>query len=77
LIFFDIAEEDLIISLMSTQVMLVWEIVKPYREAEIAYRSAMMPDIPHDFLPHYDLRCGARRGRGWGCGGAGAELAAA
>ena len=55
LILFDIVEEDLIISLMSTQALQVWEIIEPYRSAELAYRrNTLPPNVPNAFLPHYE-----------------------
>jgi ferritin-like protein len=53
-IVFDIIEEDLIISLMGSQIMQVWVTMGPFIESERRYRQhAFPPDASTDFLPHF------------------------
>ncbi len=52
---YDIIKEDLIIGVMCTQLMQVWNVMEPYIKAERKYRAETFPsDTPPGFLPYYE-----------------------
>lgn len=61
LVAFDLAEEDLIIGVMGTQIMQVWRIMEPIVAEERRFRERTFPpDTPTGFLSYYeDLVCRA------------------